>query len=307
MPGPVPPTHGATPPPAPDPSGLDAEIERLCRHLGAIDTDQLRSRTAATELAHRSPPEVVLLLGRLLRAARDRPSAAVAVHAVSRALARGHLDPDQVDSWLAAARSRADRVVEALLAAGPALRTYDVDEEPFVDRKMRSMPLGQRRALAKTRDVDQLLRLAHDQDPRVIRQLLQNPRLTEREAVLIASRRPTQAHVLEEVLASRFGTLVRVRLSVAHNPYAPLALALRALTGLPATALRDVAASERVSEPVRRHARALLVARRPLPSERASARPPPPDGDPQLDELLAALADDDADDVTLLDEDGYPR
>jgi hypothetical protein len=208
---------------------ITQRAEQLIRKLVSVRSDSLRSRAAAEELRRCPPPEAVELLGYLMRARRERPAAAACVDAVARALAKEELDSEFVAAMQSLAQSRADRLVEALLASGPAARVYDHNEEPFVDRRLRQLSLGERRALSRSRDIDMLLRLAHDQDTRVVQGLLQNPRITEREAIIIASRRPTHAHVLEHVLASRFGQSRRVRQAVAHNPYAPVSLAVRAM------------------------------------------------------------------------------
>ncbi len=285
-------------------------VQRLCRKLAAIRGEALRAQVAGAELRTHAPAELAALLGQLLRDARHRPAAANAVTAVTRALARGEIDPELIAAAAACARSRADRLVEALLATGPAARTYDQNEEKFVDRRMRALTLGERRALSRSRDIDLLIRLAHDQDPRVIQQLLENPRLTEREVIIIASRRPTHEHVLEAVLRSRFGTSRRVRRSIAHNPYASVAQAVRALASLTRGELEQVALDEHVAPQVRRHAQSLMVARRPTPAERSAAKDgaePPPSGDVQ-DWLRSLDAEDDGETVEIvpIDIDGRP-
>lgn len=279
--------RGASPGALPDASLVTDRAERLIRLVCAVETDTLRARALAGALADRPPVEVVMLASTLARRARDHAPAAIAVAALGRALSRGLLDAELVAACLEAARSRADRVVEAMFATGPALREYDRNEEAFTDKKMNALPLGQRRALTRSRDIDQLARLAHDQDPRVISQLLVNPRLTEREALLVASRRPTREQILEQVLASRFGTRPRIRAAIAHNPYSPLTLAVRAMTGLSTVLLKAIADDDKVSDEVRRHARSLVVVRQPTPAERHATPAPVPDED--VDEALAAL------------------
>lgn len=256
-----------------DEARLASQVARFCK-LAAISTDVLRAQAAARELSALSPAEACAALNVLLRRRRDEAAASTAVIALSRALARGNVDQDLVEQIRACAASRADRLVEALLASGPAQREYDKNDEQFIDRRMRRLTLGERRALSRSRDIDMLVRLAHDQDPRVIRELLLNPRITEREAVLIASRRPTHAHVLATVLASRFGTSQRVRKTVAHNPYSPLALAVRAMAALQTQALRDIVDDERVSPELRDRARALMIGRRGTPAELTAAPTP---------------------------------
>lgn len=279
--------RGASPGELPDAAQVAERAERLSSLVCAVETDALRARAVAGVLAGLPPVEVVMIASTLARRARDQVSAATTVAAVGRALSKGLLDAELVAACLEAARSRADRVVEAMFATGPALREYDRNEEAFTDKKMNALPLGMRRTLTRSRDIDQLARLAHDQDPRVIRELLINPRLTEREALIVASRRPTHERILEQVLASRFGNRARIRAAVAHNPYAPLTLAVRAMTGLSTVQLKAIADDDKVGDDVRRHARSLVVVRQPTPAERHATQAAP--SDPEVEEALAEL------------------
>lgn len=269
---------------------MESHARRLALYLTALESDRLRSIAAARRLLKHPPAETVLIVSVLVRKARDSSTAATAVATIARALANGLIDPEYVATCLQAARSRADRALEAVFATGPALKQYDRNEEAFVDKRMNALPLGRRRSLTRSKDIDLLARLAHDQDPSVIQQLLANPRLTEREAVLVASRRPTRATILEQVMASRFGTRSRIKTAVAHNPYAPVTLAVRALAGLSAVELQALADDEKLAPAVQRHARSLIVLRRPTPAQRQQAAPSNHDTHPALDALIAQLA-----------------
>jgi hypothetical protein len=261
---------------------------RLLQKIVSISTDGLRAKAAGDALQEFAPSQAALVLGRLVRLRRDHPNAELVVAALARALARGDVDLEFAEATRACARSRADRFTEALLATGPAAREYDQNQEQFVDRRMRSLTLGERRAMSRSRDIDLLVRLAHDQDRRVIQGLLQNPRLTEREAVIIASRRPTHTSVLEAVLASRFGLSPRVRRAVGHNPYAPVALAARAIATLSVPELLQIQRDERLPVATRDQARTLIVGRRTTPAERARAATPPA-SEKEVDEAIEAL------------------
>src|SRR5207245_11697788 len=116
----------------------------------------------------RSDPEAAALEG-LLRAVRDL------------------LDGPTVDALHAAAGE--DPEVQALFARTQPARNFDHDREEWIDREMRARTLGDRRALARARDRRLRSRLATDQDPTVVKHVLQNPRCTEREVLTAASRR----------------------------------------------------------------------------------------------------------------------
>ncbi len=279
---------------------------QLVRRLRAISTDELRSRAAGAFLESLVSATAVLVCGSLAREARDSPDAASAVSAIARSLARGHLDAERVAGWLSLARSRADRLVEALFASGPATRTYDVADEPFVDRRLARLPAGVKRTLSRGRDPDLLIRLAREQDARVIGELLANPRCTEREALVVAGKRPTHASVLETVLASRHGSSRRIRRAIAHNPYASVALAVRAMQGLSTVELGDIAADERLSGEVRRHAASLHQGRKATALERdLAAAPAPSDAEVhRLIEKLLPAAGDEEDGLVFVGPDG---
>lgn len=295
--------RGAWPGRVPDAGKIRVEALKLAQHLVALENESLRSAAAARHLQNRSPAEVVLIVSELAHRARDNATAATAVATIARALAQELIDAEHIAVCLQAARSRADRAVEAIFATGPALRDYDRNDETFVDKRLNAMPLGRRRSLSRSKDIDLLTRLAHDQDPEVIKQLLANPRVTEREALVVASRRPTRPAILEQVLIGRFGVRARIKAAVAHNPYAPLTLAVRAMTGLSAVELLALAADDKLAPEVRRHARSLLILRRPTPAERnRPARTPTNDAQTRsaLDTLLRQLASDEEDEELQL-------
>jgi len=81
---------------------------------------------------------------------------------------------------------------------------------------------GERVSLAKGQDRHGLERLMRDPHPLVIRQLLNNPRLTEHEVVRIAACRPANPKVLEEIYkSSRWIGRYEVKVALARNPYTP--------------------------------------------------------------------------------------
>jgi len=122
-------------------------------------------------------------------------------------------------------------------------------------RDLADIPLGRRRSLAKGVERRLLEQLAQDPDPGVITNLLQNPRIREADVVKLAAARPVAASTLEVIGRDpRFGQQVEVRLCLARNPYAPLALALRMQNGLPLCELREIARDGTLHQEVRNHA-----------------------------------------------------
>ena len=229
----------------------------LARSLASLERGELRARKAASLLCDLPPEVAVELISQLIRRAdrRTDPEAA-ALEGLLRAV-REMLDEERIGLLFGAAE--ADLEVQALFARTEPSRSFDHDREEWVDREMRSRTLGERRALARTHDRDLLSRLAYDPDPTVVKHILMNPRCTEREVLLAASRRPQRPEVLEEIFRSQKWSLNRrVRRALALNPYTPPSLASAALALLTAPDLREVAGNLTIAPEVRVQARRLL-------------------------------------------------
>lgn len=241
------------------------------RTLAALESGDLRARKAAALLAAAPADEAVAALAEVLVFAKQRSDpASAALEGILRAV-RMHLPQLDQERLLRAAEAAQLMPVQTLFTRTEARRSFDRDREQWVDKEMQARTLGQRRQLARSQDRVLLARLAADQDTTVVRQVLQNPRCTEREALIAASRRPARAQVLEEVFRSpRWSANRRVRRALALNPYSPPALAAAALALLTAPDLREVANDGTLSPEVRVQARQLLSNRTPddPPAER---------------------------------------
>jgi hypothetical protein len=237
--------------------------ERLRRLLAALDDLDLRGRRAAEFLAEIPAEEAVRALEELLRSAQRRLDPdAVALQGLIRGL-DAYVPAPLSERLREAAEEAGAHPVRALFTKSEARRSFDHDRESWVDREMRALTLGERKAMARGRNGDVLTRLAQDHDPAVVRNLLENPRCTEREALLAASRRPARAVVLQEVFRSRkWGVNRRVRKALAQNPYSPPALAVQALSLLAAQDLREISRDATLASEVRVQARLLLAERK---------------------------------------------
>ncbi len=98
--------------------------------------------------------------------------------------------------------------------AGPS--GYDKEEEA----RMESTTLGERRSMSKLNIKDTIDRLLSDPDPMVITNILNNPRVTEREILKIASKRPNSPNILKLVATHRvWSKRYAVKVAIASNPY----------------------------------------------------------------------------------------
>jgi hypothetical protein len=112
---------------------------------------------------------------------------------------------------------------------------------PLPAPDLRDIPLGTRKWLARKPDFKMIQKIARDQDHRVIRNLLNNSRLTERDVLKIGSTRPTSPRVLEEIYNNRkWIARYSVKKAIVLNPCSPLLLALSLLTYLKPTDLEEV-------------------------------------------------------------------
>jgi len=238
-------------------------LATLSRQLAGLIDPELRARRAAEVLSQLAPEEGVRLLAGLARRAHRRTDPDSAALEGALRACRLHLSLARLEQLRGAAAVASEEELISLLSGARAARAFEEEREAWVDRAMRSRSLGERKQMARGHDRDQLARLATDPEPAVVRALLQNPRVTEREVLIAAARRPARAAVLEEIFRSaRWAQNRRVRRALALNPYSPPALATTALELLTTPDLREVAGDSNLATEVRVHARRLLADRR---------------------------------------------
>ena len=105
------------------------------------------------------------------------------------------------------------------------------DEEEFV--KTEQLSLGERRSLSKSHLIRNLEKLLSDPDPAVVENLLNNPRITEKEVLKIASKRPNSPHALKLVaLHVKWSRRYDVAKAVSRNPYTPPRVSVALMEGL---------------------------------------------------------------------------
>lgn len=163
------------------------------------------------------------------------------------------------DAYSIASQEGLHRVAGFFL--GDPLRLNTTIEEARSDNQYLELPLGLRRAAARQKDRNVLDRLLHDRDPRVIKLLLNNPRIIERDVVKIAAMNPTSSEVLEVVAGHRrWSSRYRVRKTLACNPYTPAPIARRLISTLLRQDLHVVAGTRGLDPSLKALARELLSA-----------------------------------------------
>lgn len=137
------------------------------------------------------------------------------------------------------ARRNGLTVLVNLLSRPEASRVY-IEEGGIPE----DMPAGVRIALSRTQNRHTLNALLCDPDPRVIRTLLCNPRLTEADVLKVSTRRPVSDAVLREIYQnSKWIARYTIKKSLILNPYTPTEIGLKLLHFMMDQDLREIADS----------------------------------------------------------------
>jgi len=129
----------------------------------------------------------------------------------------------------------------------------------------RELTVGERRSLARAPTRRAFDKLLSDPHPLVIRQLLENPRLTEDDVVRIAARRPVRPEAVTAIArAERWLKRPRVRLAILLNPGSPPHVAMPLLAACTRSELVEIVHGGDTSKVLRATARELLARRPPL-------------------------------------------
>jgi len=160
-------------------------------------------------------------------------------------------------AYTRALKAGREDVARMLLLGGP--NPNPSVAEASTDNQYASDSVGERCSQARGRDRFRIDRLLHDKDYRVIRVLLNNPILVERDVVKIAAMRPTRPDVLAEIAGHRrWASRYAVRKALSSNPHTPLTVARRLLPTLMRQDLTAVAEAGSIPQEIRDQAVLLL-------------------------------------------------
>jgi hypothetical protein len=203
----------------------------LARRLSALPEAVMREVVLAGEIGRLAPSAAVEALAGLLSAAQSPRDTGdlVAVAALPGAIGRL---PYEVAASVYAAAKAAGKDDVARLFFTTAGEEPPPEPERYVPAAGRAVTLGERRSLARGRRREVLAALLVDPDAGVIRALLENPLVTERDVIAVAARRPARADVLRVLFASRWVARYHVKRALVMNPHSPPDLAVRLLPSL---------------------------------------------------------------------------
>jgi len=113
--------------------------------------------------------------------------------------------------------------------------------EAIICERIPSMPLGNKKTLAKKAVGTVLLRLLYDPDADVVKLCLNNPHLTEAHLYKIISRSDTVERTIRMIAEHpNWSSRSLIRLSLARNTFTPLSLSLNFLQGMKIMDLKEL-------------------------------------------------------------------
>ncbi len=201
------------------------DVARLERVLLSLPDISLRVGWLSEQLAAWPVPHAAEQLDKLCeKAERSEPDAREAVMAVALLFVQLGESP-LIGRLREEAAGRRLLSLDRLLRRGPIPPLFErrAGDLPVPDYGTgRELTVGERRSLARRPDRRAFDRLLSDPHPLVIRQLLENPMLTEEDLVRLATRRPARIEVMRELAQSpRWLSRPRVRMSILLNPGSP--------------------------------------------------------------------------------------
>lgn len=234
----------------------EREASRLAKQLAALPAPEMRHHALLRYLAETPPEAAVVVLSRIqLLGRQGGPPFDVALLAMAGLLSHELLPYERIAELYRAAKEAGQDALGQLFFSGSS----EAAPEPRQRDDQRELTLGHRKTLARLQDRQVLDRLLHDPEVPVVRNLLLNPRLVERDVVKLAARRPTDPEVQREIFASsRWIRCYAVKRALVLNPYSPTELSIRLLGFLTLTDLKSLGQTPTLPLAVRAAAKELI-------------------------------------------------
>jgi hypothetical protein len=134
--------------------------------------------------------------------------------------------------------------------------------EQMLSTRLNQIPSSERYKMARTGGRGILTALFRTRDPRLIPELLRNPRVAERDVATLVRDQTTPSTLLSVIARDeKWANRPTIRLSLVENRSTPLPEALRLVRNLPAINLRAIRQNPRLPAPLRAEAAKLIVDR----------------------------------------------
>jgi hypothetical protein len=239
--------------------------ERLVADILSTKEKRIRTSILAERLKRLKAETIVMVIDEICRKAEEKVPgyqealfSLIDIQAITAIL--GY--PKMSEVYLSSKRMGCERVTRLLVNPPPKKGRYS--EYDFVEgESLEHITLGEKRSLAKGYRKDTLDRLLYDPDPHVIRNLLSNPMITERDVLKIASKRPNSVEVLTEVFNNKkWSERYSVKRALVKNPYTPTRLSLGLVNFLLLQDLKEISRDETVHPAVRDAAEEIIKKRK---------------------------------------------
>lgn len=243
---------------------LEAFAAKLLKDISALPEEGMRMALLCKALSSLDPEDSAALLDIIYRTAPEyRPGQIVRSLMVDNdGVHKGLGDAAYNSIYLASIRLNLSRISRLFTEFEPHREGpsgYDVEE--FI--KTESLTLGERRSLSKSplkKNIDMLL---SDPDTAVIGNLLNNPRVTEREVLKIASKRPNSPMILKLVaLHPKWSKRYAVTRALALNPYTQPRISIAFLEKLLVQDLEEITSDRTVHPDVAQAAKDIIEDRK---------------------------------------------
>jgi hypothetical protein len=180
------------------------------------------------------------------------------------------MSPDDVPAESALDQDTVDRMVEEILRGDdpyevPAVLIEEAQTEitKGLAAQILEMKFGQKLKLALKGGREARTILIRDSNRLIQRFVLENPRITEDELIMVCKNRSADQELLTRIGKDReWSRLHQVRLALVTNPKTPVGLALRFLPMLGERDLRTLAKSKNVPAAVNGAAKRMVVERK---------------------------------------------
>lgn len=245
--------------PTSGPGKLNDLAFEIAKRLHGLPEPPMRGAVLAEILGELPLSEAAAVVGSIVQKGRmGGPPFELALRGLEELLRTERLDYELLVGMYRELRSSHLGEAAALLLPGHCHR--EILGEPSQQfPRGRELTLGERKSLARGAPRDTIDRLLRDPEPQVIRLLLRNPRLVERDVVLVAARRPAQPEVVRELMANqKWISRYAVKRSIVLNPGVPNELALRLLPFMTRTHLSEIAGDPSLPSLRQRAAKRLL-------------------------------------------------
>lgn len=242
---------------------LDAYLNKVLNDLSALPEEKMRLALLARRLTPLTPEEAAMFFSILYNKGAADSAARKA---------RGMLvNPEGLHNAIGVETCKRIYMASIRLGLGKISRLFTdlpphkkglsgYEEEE--DAPMEHVPLGTRRSMSKTNAKNVLDRLLSDPDPLVISNILDNPRITEREVLKIASKRPNSARIIKLVSShKKWSKRYAVMSAVARNPYTPPRISIALLELMFMQDLKKIARDTTIHPQVKMSAKDLIEER----------------------------------------------